>query len=68
MSLHYCIRTRFTTEEDQWPPEQPKHFTPLVLVHQEGKPSEKDCKASALKCGNIDQYLSTVSSKTTKDL
>jgi len=64
------ISRRFITEHDQWPPEQPKHFTPLVLVHQEGKPSKTEtiAKASALKSGNIDQYLSTTSSKTTKDL
>jgi len=40
------------------------------LVHQESKPSKTEAtvKASALKRGNIDQYISTASSKTTKDL
>ena len=41
-----------------------------MLVHQEGKPSktETTAKASALKDGNIDRYISTASNRTTKDL
>ena len=64
------IKTRFLVEDDQWPPEQPKHFTPLVLVHQEGRRSKKETTemASATMKGKIEQYLSTTGSKTTKDL
>ena len=66
----YYIKSRFITEHDQWPPEQPKHFTPLVLVHQEGRRSKKETTdmASATMKGNIEQYISTTNSKTAKDL
>jgi len=66
----YYINTRYITEQDQWPPEQPKHFTPLVLVHQEGQRSKQKTidMASATMRGDIDHYILTTSSKTTKNL
>jgi len=66
----YYVNTRYITEQDQWPPVQPKHFTPLVVVHQEGQQSKKKIRdmASATMKGNIDKYISTASSKTTKDI
>jgi len=41
-----------------------------VVVHQDGQQSKTEitAKVSAMKSGSIDQYLSTASSKTTKDL
>jgi len=41
-----------------------------VLIHKEGKQSktETTVKVSAMKSGDIDQYLSSTCSKTTKDL
>ena len=64
------ISRRFIIEHEQWPPGQPEHFTPLVLVHQEGQRSKKKTTdmASATMKGNIEQFISTTSSKTTKDL
>ena len=35
------LRERFNTDEETWPPDQPKHFTPLVLIHHQGKHSTK---------------------------
>ena len=65
----YYKATRYTTREHTWPPEQPKHFTPVVLIRQEGKRSKKtrEDMATATKIGGIKEYLTTVS-KTTKDL
>ena len=66
----YYNATRFTTEEECWPPEQPKHFTPVVLIRQEGRRSKKETQvmASATSKGNIEEYISTTTSKMTKDL
>jgi len=30
------VQTRFRVDDDTWPPDQPKNFTPLVLIHYEG--------------------------------
>ena len=66
----YYKATRFTTGENTWPPEQPKHFTPVVLIRQEGRRSKKETEvmAAATSKGGIEEYLSTTTSKTTKDL
>ena len=67
---HYYNVTRFTTGEECWPPEQPKHFTPVLLIRQEGRRSKKETQvmASATSKGNIEEYISTTTSKMTKDL
>ena len=66
----YYKATRFTTGEESWPLEQPKHFIPVVLIRQEGRWSKKETEvmAAATSKGGIEEYLSTTTSKTTKDL
>jgi len=66
----YYINSRFMTIKDQWPPEQPKHYSPLVLVHQQGPSTleETTITASAKMKGNIDQYTSKTSSNITKNI
>ena len=66
----YYRATRFTTGKDTWPPEQPKHFTPVVLICQEGQRTMKETEAmaAATSKGGIEQYLSTTTRKITKDL
>ena len=66
----YYKATRFTTEEDTWPPEQPRHFTPVVLVRQQGQRSKKEAEVqvTAIRQGGIDNYISTTTNKITKDL
>ena len=57
--------------EECWPPEQPKHFTPVVLIRQEGRrrsKKETEIMTAATSKGGIEEYLSTTTSKTTKDL
>ena len=35
LKRHYK-HTRFTTEQEEWPPDQPKHFTSLAFIHYRG--------------------------------
>ena len=35
------LQERFNTEEETWPPDQPKNFTPLLLFHHQGQQSIK---------------------------
>ena len=35
------LQERFNTDEETWPPDQPKNFTPLVLIHHQGQHSMK---------------------------
>jgi len=64
----YYISQRFITDDSQWPPEQPRHFTPVVMVHQDNRRSKKDSTDSSLIQGSIDQYISSISRKCTKNL
>ena len=47
----------FITTEDEWPPEQPKHFTAVVLIHHKNKRSKRELIAliEAAKTSNIIQ-------------
>ena len=57
--------TRFTVAKDTWPPEQPKEFTPLVLLHHEDEHSMRDVTivTEALHSGAISDVISATSSK-----
>ena len=35
------INTHFTTGKNVWPPDQPKHFTTLVLLQQQDQPTQE---------------------------
>ena len=58
----YYKATRFITGKNSWPPEQPKHFTPVVLVRQEGRRSKKvtEAMAAATSMRNTFQDLQEV--------
>ena len=47
-----------------------KDFTPVIFIHQEGWQSKKETEgiAAVISKGKIEEYLSTTSSKETKDL
>ena len=51
------VRERFNSEEETWPPDQPKNFTPLVLIHHQGqhsmKPPTYTAVAQAIQTGEI---------------
>ena len=57
--------TRFTVPKDTWPPEQPREFTPLVLLHHEDEHSMRDVTivTEALHSGAICDVISATSSK-----
>ena len=59
--------TRFTVAKDTWPPEQPREFTPLVLLHHEDEHSMRDVTIvnEALHSGAISDVISATSSKPT---
>jgi len=38
---HYT-QSRYTQEKDDWPPYQPKHYTPLTIIHHERLPTESE--------------------------
>ena len=57
--------TRFTVAKDTWPPEQPREFTPLVLLHHEDEHSMRAVTivTEALHSGAISDVISATSSK-----
>ena len=60
------VRERFNTDEETWPPDQPKNFTPLVLVQYRGQNSMKQATAMAqvIQTGDIDEITSLVSKQS----
>ena len=61
------VRERLNTDEETWPPDQPKDFTPLVLVHHHGQHSMKQATAmvaQVIQTGDIDEITSLVSKQS----
>ena len=60
------VRERFNTDEETWPPDQPKNFTPLVLIHHQGQHSMKQATAVAqlIQTGDIDKITSLASNRS----
>lgn len=58
------INTHYITERDEWPPDQPKHFTTLVFLQHQGQPSQK-C-IIALEEQNASGKISVIMSLTNK--
>ena len=56
MVTHCNVREQFNTDEETWPPDQPKNFTPLLLIHHQGQHSMKQATAVAqlIHTGDID--------------
>ena len=50
------LQERFNSDEETWPPDQPKNFTPLVLIHHQGQHSMKQptVVAQVIQTGDID--------------
>ena len=57
--------TRFSVANDTWPPEVPKEYTPLVLLHHEDERTIKDVTTitEALHKGAISDVVSATSNK-----
>ena len=60
------IQTRLTVDKDAWPPEQPKTFTPLLLIQHQDHRSLKQSTAIAeyVERGHIDKVASVTSTDT----
>ena len=58
-------QTRLDVGKDTWPPEQPKDFTPVVLVHYEEQRTTKDVNiiTKAVHTGHISDVISAASSQ-----
>ena len=55
------IQTRFINKEGEWPPDQPKHFTSLTLIHHKDGPTQDEiiAIAEATRSGDIDAIMSS---------
>ena len=51
--------TRFTPNKDEWPPEQPKEYTTLALIHHKNHPTHSQIVrlARAKGAGNVDKII-----------
>ena len=60
------VREWFGTEEETWPPDQPKNFTPLVLIHHQGQHTMKQATAVAqlIQRGDVDEITSLASNRS----
>ena len=60
------IQEWFNTDEKTWPLDQPKNFTPLVLIHHRGWHSMKQATAMAqvVQTGDIDEITSLASKQS----
>ena len=59
-------RERFNINEETWPPDQPKNFIPLVLIHHQGQYSMRQATAVAqlTQTGNVDKITSLASNQS----
>ena len=59
-------RERFNTDEETWPPDQPKNFTPLVLVHHQGQCSmnQSALVAQVIQSGDIDSITTVAGNQS----
>ena len=60
--------TRFTTDQEEWPPDQPKHFTTLAMIHHEDGHTERNVitvtkVTQKIQSDDIDTIMSPSSSK-----
>ena len=60
------VRERFNTDEETWPPDQPKNFTPLVLIHHQGQHSMKQAAtmAQVIQTSDIDEITSLANNQS----
>ena len=65
----FYINTHYIVERDSWPPEQPKHFTTVVLLQHKNQPSQEHVitveKAAA--AGNISTIVSVANNHKHED-
>ena len=59
-------QTQFMVDNDTWPPEQPKNFTPLLLLHCQGYriPERVTAMAELMSTGGIDKVALVTSDQS----
>ncbi|XP_065914845.1 protein NLRC3-like isoform X4 [Dysidea avara] len=62
------VHTRFLTDTATWPPDPPKVFTPLVLIHHQGQHTFKEATAMAklFQTGSIGSVVSAANQPSSK--
>ena len=60
------VQERFNADEETWPPDQPKNFTPLLLIHHQGQHTMKQPTAVAqlIQTGDVDEIASLASNRS----
>ena len=60
------VREWFNADEETWPPDQPKNFTPPLLIHHQGQHTMKQATAMAqlIQTGDIDEITSLASNRS----
>ena len=60
MVSRHNVQEWFNTDEETWPPDQPKNFTPLVLIHHQDQHGMKQATAMAqlMQTSDIDKITS----------
>ena len=60
------VREWFETDEEPWPPDQPKSFIPLVLIYHKGNYTTKETTVMAqiIQTRDIDKITSLVSNQS----
>ena len=63
------IQTRFISEGGEWPPDQPKHFTSLTLIHHKDGCTQDEiiAIAEATRSGDIDAIMSSTCENSFKE-
>ena len=66
MVSQHNLQERFNTDEETWPPDQPKNFTPLVLIHHQGQHSMKQptVVAQVIQAGDIDNITTMAGNRS----
>ena len=66
MVSDYSVRERFDIDEETWPPDQPKNFIPLVLIHHKGNYTTKETTeiAQIIQTHDIDEITSLASNQS----
>ena len=65
---HY-IATRFSVETDAWPPEQPKEYTTLALIHHKNQQTQKQLFSLAKQkaTGKVDSIIAATKGHFSSD-
>ena len=60
------VQTRFITNGNTWPPEQPKMFTPLLLIHHQDycTPEQMSLMAELMYTGDIGKAASVIDNRS----